>query len=68
MTASPLFQPAQNYNIAGNAIVAADLNQDGRLDLVIAASNHQDTGAVEVLLGNPNGTFRPAATWLVAQP
>ncbi len=39
------------------AIIAADFNGDGRLDLAIA---NQDDGTVTILLGNGDGTFTPA--------
>ena len=42
---------------APQAIVAADFNNDGRLDLVVANSS---TNSVSVLLGNGNGTFQQA--------
>jgi len=41
------------------AMVSADFNGDGRLDL--AAGNHDD-GTVSVLLGNGDGTFQAART------
>jgi hypothetical protein len=40
------------------AIVTADVNGDGKLDLMIA---NQDDSTVTVLLGNGDGTFKPAA-------
>jgi hypothetical protein len=39
------------------AIVAADFNGDGKLDLAIA---NQDDSTVTILLGNGDGTFTPA--------
>jgi hypothetical protein len=51
------FQPAQVFSTGqgqGSAIVAADLNADGKLDLIIA---NQNKGNVSVLLGNGDGTF-----------
>jgi len=42
---------------APQAIVAADFNNDGRLDLAVANSS---TNSVSVLLGNGNGTFQQA--------
>jgi hypothetical protein len=51
------FSPAVNY--AGGAdpqqIVSADINNDGRLDLVVA---NPAANSVNVLLGNGNGTFQ----------
>src|SRR5262245_32089627 len=39
------------------AVQTADVNGDGRLDLVVANSK---SNSVSVLLGNPDGTFQPA--------
>jgi FG-GAP-like repeat/Putative Ig domain len=39
------------------AIVAADFNGDGKLDLVVA---NQDDSTLTILLGNGDGTFTPA--------
>ena len=39
----------------GGDLIAGDFNRDGRLDL---AGVDAATGAVEVLLGNGDGTFR----------
>jgi len=47
-----------------HAVVAADLNGDGRLDLVVA--NH-DSGSITVLLGKPDGTFSPGVDYGVGQ-
>jgi len=50
------FQPAVNYGLEGspNSVVVADVNGDGKPDLVVASY-----GTVEVLLGNGDGTFQP---------
>ena len=57
---SPLFTPAQgsplNIGSQPNDIAVADLNKDGRLDVVTC--NSGDT--VTVLLGNGRGGFTPA--------
>jgi hypothetical protein len=42
------------------AVLTADFNGDGRLDLTVANSNYP--GSVSVLLGNADGTFQPALT------
>ena len=57
------FKPAVTYTVgaAPNALVAADLNRDGRLDLAVAdAASRIDSGAtgfVTVLLNHGDGTF-----------
>lgn len=55
------FGPRALYKVGRTPqdIAAADLNNDGILDLVTA---NTDTGDVSVLLGVGDGTFRPAAT------
>jgi len=51
------FKSPVNYSLSGNtqAIAAADLNGDGKLDLVVPAGG--STATVSVLLGNGDGTF-----------
>src|SRR6187200_3323702 len=55
------FAAAVPYPVGENPqdVVAADVNGDGRLDLV--ATNY-NASTVSVLLGNANGTFQPALT------
>jgi Bacterial Ig-like domain (group 3)/FG-GAP-like repeat/FG-GAP repeat len=53
------FQGAATYDSGGTpalAMVVADMNGDGRPDLVIENGN-----SISVLLGNSDGTFQPAA-------
>jgi hypothetical protein len=54
------FQPAVTYssgNQIGYNVVIADLNGDGKPDLVVSGSR------VSMLLGRGDGTFQPAATF-----
>lgn len=52
------FSPGVNYALDSgpHAVVSADFNEDGRLDLATANSN----STVSVLLGNTDGTFQQA--------
>jgi hypothetical protein len=42
------------------SLAVADLNRDGKLDVVVA---NGDSNTVGVLLGNGDGTLRPAITY-----
>ncbi|MGB8582616.1 MAG: FG-GAP-like repeat-containing protein [Candidatus Sulfotelmatobacter sp.] len=64
------FQPGVSYSVPGSnafSIVAADLNGDGKLDLVVSeqcsSSNNCNAGSVAVLLGNGDGTFQPSVSY-----
>lgn len=53
------FRPHVDYASFGEpfTVVAADLNRDGKIDLVTA--NDTSPGGISVLLGNGDGTFQP---------
>ena len=65
------FVPAVLYDsggpdASGFSIAIADVNGDGKLDLVVAVADFLPqgaTGVVSVLLGNGDGTFRAATTY-----
>jgi hypothetical protein len=59
------FQLAQTYYSGGSyaiAIAVADVNGDGKLDVLVAHDHYYGLG---VLLGNGDGTFQPAQAYLV---
>jgi Bacterial Ig-like domain (group 3)/FG-GAP-like repeat len=68
------FLPALSYSSGGDAVSAvavADVNRDGIPDLIAAnvcsTSTDCSNGSVGVLLGNGDGTFQPAVTYLAAR-
>jgi hypothetical protein len=56
------FEPAAGYDAGGilPSIAAADVNGDGKLDVLAA---NWGSNSVGVLLGNGDGTFRPVVTY-----
>ena len=59
----PMFLPAVTYYSGGSnpfSVAVADLNGDGKPDLVVA---NNDGGYVGVLLGNGDGTFQSALAY-----
>jgi hypothetical protein len=64
-------QPYVSYDsggIAASSVAIADVNGDGRLDLVVAnqcvSTADCSNGVVGVLLGNGDGTFQPTVTYV----
>lgn len=60
---SPLFLPAVTYASGGGApssVAVADMNGDGKPDLVVANTSSNTVG---ILQGNGNGTFQTAVTY-----
>jgi FG-GAP-like repeat len=65
------FLPVVTYDSGGlfaSFVAVADLNSDGKPDLVVANCGEQcfennSNGSVGVLLGNGDGTFQPAVTY-----
>ena len=65
MNASALYKPAQIYPSGGmdaGFVAIADLNGDGKMDVVVsntfACNTCTTNGSVGILLGNGNGTFQ----------
>src|SRR5579859_4938486 len=60
----PNFQPQQTFAAGSGpeAVAVADLNGDGKPDVVIA---NQKSNTISVLLGNGDGTLKPQITYAV---
>ena len=62
------FQPQQDPLTnpgAPVAVVAADFNGDGKVDLAVA---NEDTSTITLLAGNGNGAFQPPVTFAINNP
>ena len=63
------FQPAQNTLLFPGDVVGvavADINGDGRPDLIVGGNTSFRSGVVSILLGNANGTFQgPPKTFAI---
>jgi|HubBroStandDraft_6_1064221.scaffolds.fasta_scaffold61739_2 hypothetical protein len=64
--ASVAFAPPLLYGTNGfdpGTVVVADLNGDGKPDLIATNGGGEAEGTVAVMLGNGDGTFQPAVTY-----
>jgi len=61
------YRPFASYDVAGSSapqgVALADVNGDGKPDVVASVFGNPIYGYVSVLLGNGNGTFKPAVSY-----
>lgn len=60
------FRSAQGYDSSGllaDSLAVADVNGDGKLDVLVVNTSGTTDGTVGVLLGNGDGTFQSAPTY-----
>jgi hypothetical protein len=58
----------QSGGSVAQAIAVADVNKDGKPDVIVANQGPEGSDVVGVLLGNGDGTLQPAATYTVKFP
>jgi hypothetical protein len=67
-TQDAAFQAPIDLGVSGESVAVADVNQDGKLDVIILASEYDASGnltnrsVITVRLGNGDGTFRSVPT------
>jgi hypothetical protein len=65
------FLPTVPYDtgvLESSSMAVADLNQDGKQDVVLVNNNGDPNSLIAVLLGNGDGTFLPAVVYDAAAP
>jgi hypothetical protein len=63
------FETRATFTVFGpdpNSGLIGDFNRDGILDIAVVSDSSGGSGAIEILLGNGDGTFRQGATHAVA--